>query len=316
MKNSGYCGEVSLQAANLKYGAYYSQYDIRATSVESPIRVQTGPHHFYSIGKNDQLAVKKFRLNNVEFDHGEPMGKPTHDVRKYLAWLKQMVRKGYAVTMTVLMNHCEFYANCDEPDAGCVGYDHIVSLAKVESNYDDDEYHDDDIVTFSDHGLWSPRRATPYYFSYTFKEVQGNRQQANAKGGPIYMINNEPKVGNYGNAQTGIVDRDGDCLPILIETNLNYEDPQIGIKSEVRPEAMPLTLTVTVSGLQAGVSYKLYKYNDESLIPEAHFNEHARAHAISAVDITAKEGQTDYRFEERIMSNQKVIYRAVRADAK
>jgi len=258
--------------------------------------------------------VKKFRLVNVEFDHGG-YDNANHDVKQYLAWLKQMVRKGYAVTMTVLMNHCLFYGNCDEPTAGCVGYDHIVSLAKVESNFDDDDYHDEDIVTFSDHGLWSPRSGTPYYFSYTFKEVQGTREQANAKGGPLYMINNEPKVGNYGNAQTGIIDPNHDCLPVLVETSVNYENPQIAVKREERPEAMPLTLTVTVSGMEAGVTYKLYRYNDESLLPEINFNQHARDNAVPSVDLVAKEGQSTYTFDENILSNQKVIYRAVRADA-
>ena len=77
-----------------------------------------------------------------------------------------MIRKGYAVTICVYMNHYLFYLNTD-PDAGYYDYDHIVTLTKYESDYDDDEYHDTDIITFGDHGLWSPRiTGTPLDMSY------------------------------------------------------------------------------------------------------------------------------------------------------
>lgn len=60
----------------------------------------------------------------------------------------------------------------DDPTAGYYEYDHIVSIAKIESDYDDDEYHDDDVITISDHALWAPRGSPPpYYWTYTVATV-------------------------------------------------------------------------------------------------------------------------------------------------
>ena len=45
------------------------------------------------------------------------------------------------------MNQWLFSGN-PERDAGQPDYDHIVSLYAWESKYNDDEYHDDDLLTF------------------------------------------------------------------------------------------------------------------------------------------------------------------------
>ena len=92
------------------------------------------------IGNNDEQAVKLFHLGNVEYPR--PDNAP-YDVKDYLVWLKKMAKSGYATTMCILMNHCLFYGNCDDPNAGFEDYDHIVSLAKVESNYDDEKVNID-----------------------------------------------------------------------------------------------------------------------------------------------------------------------------
>ena len=65
------------------------------------------------------------------------------------------------------MNHYLFYRSNDI-NAGFKEYDHIVSVTKIESNYDDDNYHDDDIITIADHGLWSPKNIPVYYFLASF----------------------------------------------------------------------------------------------------------------------------------------------------
>ena len=58
-----------------------------------------------------------------------------------------MARRGFSVTFTVDMNQWLFTGNPDY-NAGNLDYDHIVSLYEWQSNFDDDEYHDDDIMTF------------------------------------------------------------------------------------------------------------------------------------------------------------------------
>lgn len=49
------------------------------------------------------------------------------------------------------MNQFVFYKN-KSPSAGDPAYDHIVSVIGIDSNYNDDLYHPDDIIYISDHG--------------------------------------------------------------------------------------------------------------------------------------------------------------------
>lgn len=54
--------------------------------------------------------------------------------QEYLAWIKQMTRKGYAVTICVYMNYYLFY-NISKSNAGDNEYDHIVSVYEIQSDY-------------------------------------------------------------------------------------------------------------------------------------------------------------------------------------
>jgi len=98
----------------------------------------------------------------------------------------------------------------------------------------------------------------------------------------------------------------------LVDTDLNYEKPEIKPHSEERPEAMPLKLTITVSDLQPGVEYVVYRYDDEEKVPTANFNANKSA-AVSTVPFTAT--VSTYNRFASIMSDEKVLFRAVRADA-
>lgn len=310
LPNDGYCGEVSTIASGLKFGQYFSQYDIRDIAAVSNQNVQT--QDFYLVGTNDQRTADLIKLNAIEFDHRDYSESHTET---YLAWIKAMTRKGFPVTMTVFMNYYLYYG-ITKADAGDPIYDHIVSVLSVTSKYDDDNYHDDDVISFSDHGLWAPRSNPQYVFNYTFKEFQGDREQANAKLGNIYSVPCCTRnVGNFGIVHTGVVDIDGDLLPVRVDTDVNYESPSIENRSEERPPPMAVKLTVTVSDVQPGVSYVLYKYTDENKVPSSSFNA-AKGQASMAINFIGAKDSTVYLFSETIMSNEKAIFRAVRSDAK
>jgi len=316
INNDGYCGEVSVVMAMLKYGGYMSQFDVRDISTLKSGTQQT----YYLVGENDQLASKNLKLSAIEYDHD------VYDSKAYLAWVKTMVRKGYAVTITVFMNNYLFYGMTN-PDAGFPDYDHIVSVEKIESNYDDDLYHDDDIITMSDHGLWAPEAPgppypypfdAPYYFSYTMKEFQKTRQEANKRTAGVYSLpissSRQPFEGNFGITHSGILDDEQVTLPIHVGTNVNYEAPQIKRKSDIRPEPMEITLSISVSELEEGVSYMLYKYDDVSKVPTSMFNAN-RAKSVSSVPITVSKGISSFGMTETIMSNEQAHYRCVRTDS-
>lgn len=150
----------------------------------------------------------------------------------------------------------------------------------------------------------------------------GSRRDANNPDGPLYTLPERKVqdnytaitlVRNYGIAQTGLLCPDNDCIPVTVSTDVNYESPQIGIRSEDRPEPMEITLTVTIAGLENGVSYNLYKYDSETKVPKQSFNS-KKASAVSSYSIVGSSGR--FIMTEKIMSNQKVIYRCVRASSK
>jgi hypothetical protein len=303
LANDGYCGEVSTISAGLKYGQYLSQYDMRDLATSGDQLDE------YLVGVNDETAAKKVSLNHLEFDGQTNVGS-----ENYLSWIKTMMRKGYATTIAVYMNYYLFYG-ITTADAGDAEYDHIVSVYSITSNYDDDIYHDDDVITISDHGLWAPRVTGPvFYFNYTFKEFIGTRQDANKKNGNTYTLpqSSRSTTLNYGIAHTGPYDDSGVVMPLKVVTDKNIEKPEMVNRSEKRPDPMDLALTVTVSGLESGVQYVLYRYSDESKVPSSTFNKLA-SNAAEVIKFTAS--KSTYSVTKDILSSDKVFYRCVRADA-
>lgn len=307
LHNGGYCGEVSAIAAGLKYGQYLSQYDMRDIATGSQLK-------YYLVGENDEATAVSLRLNHSEYPNTCVPDKQQTCSKIYLAWVKAMARRGYAVTLALYMNYYYFYGDTS-PTAGQVDYDHIVSLFRIESNFDDDLYHDEDIITISDHGLWAPHPSAPQFlFTYNFSEFQGNREQANSKHGNIYTLSDEYVTGNFGIAHLGPVDHDSDLLRVNVSTSVNYEKPEIADHSQVRPDPAPLTLTITIFGVQNGVAYNLYKYSDETHVPTSSFNKH-NSSAAETLRLVGGESPT-LVVVDTVQSSDKVIFRAVRADAK
>jgi hypothetical protein len=301
--NFGYCGEESLISAGLYYGQYISQYDVRAVASKN------GPQNKKSsqllLGINDQDTAAQLHLNVVEWNTS---GETSTD--QFLSWVKGRVTLGLPVAIGVFTNEYLFYGNTD-PNAGDDDYDHIVFVTGVDSSHPDSNYYPDDVIQFSDHGLWGSEGNTPYIFKYSFGAFQGNREQANATNGPIYSLSNNGE--NYGLAIVGVMDLDGDTLPVSIATDVNYEKPAIINGSNSRPASMPLTLTITVSEVQPGITYNLYKYNKLELIPDSQFNAKA-SNACEIRQIQILSGST-YSLTEVINSDEVAAYRVVKSTA-
>lgn len=308
-EGTGYCGEVSTICTGLFYGQYLSQYDVRDISSKY-YKVNTNPQENtqYLVGENDEYTANALRLQYEEYNHKD------NDVKDYLAWVKKYTRLGYPVTICVYMNYYLFYG-ISLKDAGDPDYDHIVSVTTILSNYDDDNYHDSDILIFSDHALWSPNPNNPQYqFNYTFASIQGNREDANTRNGNIYTISNDKTIGNYGIVHLGPMDNDKSLYPIYLSVNYNYESPEIAARSETRPKPMNLILIGTVYNLEIGLNYTIYRYNNENNVPTSNFNTNANL-AFSKITIVNNDANV-YRFSEQVLSSDKVFYRCVRSDAK
>lgn len=304
--NFGYCGEVSIVSAGLYYGQYVSQYVARATA--SPGVPQYRAKSQLLLGVNDAYAARAMHLDAVEWNTAAETSTDA-----FLAWVKQNVVRGRPVAIGVYTNEYLFYGRTN-PKAGDPDYDHIVPVTNVGTTHavNDPAYHADDVLVFSDNGIWGPPSNPPYVYRYSFGAFQKTRAQANAPSGTIYALANDAQ--NYGIAITGVTDPAHETLPVRLSTNVNYERPAMRNGSDARPAPMPLILTVTVSNLKPGASYRLYRYDDVASVPDTQFNANA-GNASGHWTIRAAAGRSTFTMSQRIMSDQVAVYRAVPASA-
>ncbi len=297
--NYGYCGEVSLISAGLYYGQYVSQYDARA--IASKNADQSAEESQFLLGVNDAYAASQMHLKAKRWNGSAPTA-------NFLSWIKEEVAVGSPVIIGVFKNARSFEES-NEPDAGDEHYDHIVLVTGVSSKhaFEPPVYYADDRITFSDHGLWSPTDQPEFIYATRFEDFGANRTQANLMSHPVYSLPNAQT--NYGIAITGIIDQDGQTLPVRLTTDVNDEEPIMRDGSSTRPISQDLTLTVTISGMVPGVTYKLYRYNDFQSVPDASFNAEA-GRAVKAWEIKTESG-TSFSLKEKIRSNQIAVYRAV-----
>lgn len=288
--NFGYCGETSLISAGLYYGQWASQYAVRAIASDGIPQNQRGSQLL--LGVNAEKAAVAMHLSSATWKA------PSSSPPAFLAWVEANVALHRPVVIGIYTNEYRFYGKTN-PQAGDSAYDHIVPVVAAGGGS----------LTFSDNGLWG--RPRPYWFAYPYSSFARTRAQANAPTAPQYSL--PAGVGDYGIAILGVNDPAGETVPVRLATNVDYEKPEITDDSSVRPKAMPLVLTVTVSGLKAGTPYTLYRYDRFADVPDARFNANAaRASKRWAIRLSAG---SSFIVRERIMSDRVAVYRAVPSSA-
>ena len=300
--NFGYCGEVSFISAGLYYGQYVSQYEARA--IASPGIGQAAENSQLLLGVNDAYTAREMHLAADVW----PID-PTLNADDFLVWVKQNVSAGYPVIIGVFMNYNVFYGS-DDPLAGDSEYDHIVPVTGVSSKNPFTgiaKYDASDTLSFSDNGLNADTAHPDFTYTYSFGSFPTLRADANGADRAVYSL--PRKTQNYGIAITGIIDDDGQTLPIRLVTDVNFENPAIAEGATNRPALQDVTLTVTVSGLKAGVAYTLYRYDDFASVPNAGFNRNA-AKAAKVWSVQISSGSV-FSVKETIQSDEVAIYRAV-----
>jgi len=284
--NFGYCGETSFISAGLYYGQWASQYEVRA--IASDGRPQNLQNSQLLLGGNAMHAAQVMHLSLVKWNGASA------SPESYLAWVETNVALHRPVIVGVYTNEYKFYGKTN-PQAGDPTYDHIVPVVAAGSGK----------VTLSDNGLWGPPRQ--YLFTFPYSTFARTRAQANAPSAPPYSL--PAGVRDYAVAIVGVSDPRHETLAVRLATNVNYEKPKMKNHSNVRPKAMPLVLTVTVSGLQQGTAYTLYRYNRFSDVPDERFNANAKR-ASKHWSIRLASGSS-FTVKESIMSDQVAVYRAV-----
>jgi hypothetical protein len=301
--NYGYCGEVSMISAGLYYGQYLSQYDARAAASDLP---QNKLHSQLLLGVNDLRAARHMHLAAIEWN--DPS---REEADRFLVWVKKHVVLGQPVAIGIYMNQFRFYHDRN-PRAGSLQYDHIVPVIGIGTqDLEENRYLPNDEILFSDNGEWGTLRHAQYFFTYEFEDFPKTRGEANAPNGPIYSLASRRR--DFGVAVTGVIDQDHETVPVRVETNLNYEIPEIREGSSRRPRPEPLVLTVTVSGMKTGALYNLYRYDQLTAIPNSGFNAHSGDAQQKWVITAGASGR--FVLSQKIMSDEVAAYRAVPADA-
>jgi hypothetical protein len=300
-ENYGYCGSTSMIAASMYFGTYVSQYDNRY--IASNATSQSKQSSQLLLGVNDYWAAHHHKLTNELWSYSDT------NVQHFLTWVKSHVLQDHIVIIGVFENTAVFGS-----DAGDADYDHIVPVMGWGSNHPltDPSYYADDVIYFSDNGLYTPDNpdVSVFTMSYPIGTFAQTRKNANSKTGGVYSVNGAPTKAdpNFGIAITGIVDEHNDCLPIALTSNVNYESPEIKEGSNTRPTPMSMQITATVSGLTSGQAYNLYQYNNFDVVPSTGFNGHASS-AIAKTPFTAT-GST-FSKTVTVMTNEYAIFRAV-----
>ena len=189
---------MSVVEGGMMYGQYVSQYTVRSifsNGVQSSNgQYLIGDGTTYTNGR-DISTLTSLRMTASEYNFADMSS--TH-AKTFLAWVKSQLRLGYPVSIGV-------YAG-----ASYTEYDHIVTVTKVESNYNDNNYYDSDIITIVDHGQsggTSPS-TMPYYFSYTFLGFQGTRSRSQSSSQDYFLPSDYTgtyATGSYGIAYRGIL---------------------------------------------------------------------------------------------------------------
>lgn len=305
-ENYGYCGSTSFISAGLFVGGIWiSQYDNRALASNSTN--QRLEESQLLLGVNDYWAAHAHKMTNKLWDYNDL------DVTHFFAWIKSQILQNHPVVIGIFENESVF--GNSPPDAD---YDHIVPVTGWGSNHPltDPSYYADDVIYFSDNGLYTPVDPSVSIFecSAVVGQFAQSRKNADAKTAAVYSVNGNPTKSdpNFGIALTGIVDEHDDCLPLRVLTSTNQELPEIVDGSNTRPKAAPLTLTVIVSGLTSGTSYNLYQYNTMANVPSSKFNANA-ANAFAHWSFTAQ-GDTHQQTVD-IMTSDLAVFRTVAAGA-
>ncbi|MGO9107665.1 MAG: hypothetical protein ACLP9L_00400 [Thermoguttaceae bacterium] len=232
--NEGYCGETCIQSFAMYYGAYISQYQVRAM-------INSDQEHELVICENEDVVLKNLHMTYQQWDYDK---QPTPQCKAYLAWTKQQLRDGHPVIGTAYMK------GETDPD-----YDHILPFIGFQSSHDSTEYYDDDKLIFCDNYARSR-------FTRRFRTMDATRSDV-AKGTYAYYI---PRSVDYGCSITGIVDSHHETAPVQLNVD-RWDEPDV-VAGE-KPVMMHGTLTI--KALAPGKVYSLLRYDDYHKVPHADF---------------------------------------------
>jgi len=267
----GYCGECSIQQAALYFGTYVSQFACRAI-------INPNQKSQLLVAVNDQTVLTALRLTSAKFNYNQAANP---QFAGYFGWVKQHI----ALKRPVLI--VSYVKGLSDPD-----YDHIM-LATGFTSSNSTTYVGTDRLYFND--CYSP--SANMRVASTLSDVR--RMRVNGAKYEFCIPTNIC----YGTAITGIADTSGATLPVQLKL-ASWSEP------DVMAGAAPATLnaTVSVTGLIAGRSYSLYRYNNHLNVPTTNY---VRSNYTSVVNFVATNPTAT--FPASMISNGVAVFRCLPA---
>ncbi len=267
----GYCGECSIQQAALYFGTYVSQYVCRAI-------INPNQKSQLLVAVNDQTVLTALRLTSAKFNYNQAANP---QFAGYFGWVKQHL----ALKRPVLI--VSYVKGLSDPD-----YDHIM-LATGFTSSNSTTYVGTDRLYFND--CYSP--SANMRVASTLSDVR--RMRVNGAKYEFCIPTNIC----YGTAITGIADTSGAALPVQLKL-ASWSEP------DIMAGAAPATLnaTVSVTGLIAGRSYSLYRYNNHLNVPTTNY---IRSNYTSVVNFVATNPTAT--FPASMISNGVAVFRCLPA---
>ena len=267
----GYCGECSIQQAALYFGTYVSQFACRAI-------INPNQKSQLLVAVNDQTVLTALRLTSAKFNYNQAANP---QFAGYFGWVKQHI----ALKRPVLI--VSYVKGLSDPD-----YDHIM-LATGFTSSNSTTYVGTDRLYFND--CYSP--SANMRVASTLSDVR--RMRVNGAKYEFCIPTNIC----YGTAITGIADTSGAALPVQLKL-ASWSEP------DVMAGAAPATLnaTVSVTGLIAGRSYSLYRYNNHLNVPTTNY---VRSNYTSVVNFVATNPTAT--FPASMISNGVAVFRCLPA---
>jgi len=260
--SGGFCGAWSTQQCMLSVGAYVSQDLVRKAN-----RDQTGIKHFMH---GDRTVGYEVMPVNVDYTAAGLKAtyemwdskQPAPQAPAYKAWLKKHLSAGKCVIWFPMCKgdgHKCYPFSC--PDHGTC--DHVEPMFGIFSNHPltDPTVYDDDVILHA-----SDQDMQPYYRPmHTLEDtpaMAGNCQNAQPGFGRNEMYPCFDEQVTYGAAIIGLNVQGTLPLSLSVDDAAHTEpDVRSGSKANL------VNGTVTVSGLSAGESYQLFRYNSTANLP-------------------------------------------------
>lgn len=254
---NGYCGECSIQTCALYFGAYISQYQVRA--IIDPTQNQD-----LWIDVHGATALNALRFTYEAWNSS--LATPQYPA--YLAWAKSHLHNGHPVIITL------FVDGEDSAD-----YDHIVPAIGFQSASDWTTYHAGDKLSFYDNYESSA-------YTRLFSSLYDTRAMSVNGANYEYCI---PQAVDYGTAITGYRDDDKVTVPVRLNVG-RWDEPNVTLGES----AVTLNATLTIESLKAGTVYTLYRYDDYHKVPVKNFPLSAYTSAVTFTATAATKTLSDH----------------------